>query len=809
MGRPPTKTPEILSVIGREKVSIADLPDLQIDFLSELRNSWQYTYERELSRDNLAEKLKITERETVVLEKATNILKVMLWIRKNWASMVLRDHEMLKSEIAECKKDFFYWADHWLYIHETRMTSYAMPTKLPFVMYPKQRETIKAMDEMFKSRQNVFIEKSRGVGISWGFDALILHKWLTIPGFRVSLGSANSDKVDVIGSSNPLFGKIRYMIYNLPHKLRPKTYENMAKSPNDKLRALLNPENSSEILGEIGDNIGRSGRYSMVIIDESQDIENPDLLDASLESTTFTRCDVGTPRGMNHFGQLRFSGRVHVETIGWWNDPRLNPKWKEGVPDYACAWRKYTELTKDPVIIAQEYDIDYQASVEGLVIEKEWIKSAVDFGLNWEGPRYGGFDLASSGKNKSVYIARTGPVAHLPREMAFRTSTEAIWGAVDQGEEDNIAMLSYDQDGIGESAYGQFATSERPIKFKLNGIHGNATPTKRMVENEGVRACDKYYNKRAELWMNLRQRFKNTYEVVTGIKFHAAGDCISIPNHTTLINQLSYPKKMYTNNGKIKVESKIDMRKRGLASPDYADALVYSFDVPNSEDSVVSNLDYTDKSNHFSNFYVDVNTGVWEYYISVYQHKDFSTSIVGGRWRPHKSVPMLQIYAEYSEANANAKDAVNLMLMNMRLTRDRVNQWVGNSEMMDGMTKGKVCPYHLYKKEGVILHKNWQDDPSGSVMTVSHMLQNNMMQIHTDCKVTMLQLSTWQSTNTGVDKSFGCAMALSQLVTRLKKRGYADILSGGRKPYNMGMVMNAEVTSDKLSIEEVLRKNFS
>jgi len=98
-----------------------------------------------------------------------------------------------------------------------------------------------------------------------------------------------------------------------------------------------------------------------------------------------------------------------------------------------CEWREYTELTKDPVIIAQEYDIDYQASVEGLVIEKEWIKSAVDFGLNWEGPRYGGFDLASSGKNKSVYIARTGPVAHLPREMAFRTSTEAIWGSCRPG----------------------------------------------------------------------------------------------------------------------------------------------------------------------------------------------------------------------------------------------------------------------------------------------------------------------------------------------------------------------------------------
>jgi hypothetical protein len=54
-------------------------------------------------------------------------------------------------------------------------------------------------------------------------------------------------------------------------------------------------------------------------------------------------------------------------------------------------------------------------------------------------------------------------------------------------------------------------------------------------------------------------------------------ELLSIPNDGSLINQMSQPITKYTTTGKILIESKDDMKKRGLSSPDDLDALVLSF----------------------------------------------------------------------------------------------------------------------------------------------------------------------------------------------------------------------------------------
>ena len=54
-------------------------------------------------------------------------------------------------------------------------------------------------------------------------------------------------------------------------------------------------------------------------------------------------------------------------------------------------------------------------------------------------------------------------------------------------------------------------------------------------------------------------------------------ELISIPNNPELIMQLSQPTVKYSSNGKLLIESKEDLKKRGLSSPDMADSLAYSF----------------------------------------------------------------------------------------------------------------------------------------------------------------------------------------------------------------------------------------
>ena len=58
---------------------------------------------------------------------------------------------------------------------------------------------------------------------------------------------------------------------------------------------------------------------------------------------------------------------------------------------------------------------------------------------------------------------------------------------------------------------------------------------------------------------------------------HPHHELISIPNDPQLISELSAPLFFYRDNGKLKIESKEDMRKRGVSSPNMADAVVISF----------------------------------------------------------------------------------------------------------------------------------------------------------------------------------------------------------------------------------------
>ena len=68
-----------------------------------------------------------------------------------------------------------------------------------------------------------------------------------------------------------------------------------------------------------------------------------------------------------------------------------------------------------------------------------------------------------------------------------------------------------------------------------------------------------YLNLRAELWWAMRD-------------WLTARDC-RLPEDDELIAELASPQYTYTSTGKLKIEAKEMMRKRGIKSPDKADAL--------------------------------------------------------------------------------------------------------------------------------------------------------------------------------------------------------------------------------------------
>lgn len=74
---------------------------------------------------------------------------------------------------------------------------------------------------------------------------------------------------------------------------------------------------------------------------------------------------------------------------------------------------------------------------------------------------------------------------------------------------------------------------------------------------------DQFENLKAEIYWNLRQAIKDKE--------------ISLPDDKELINQLCSIKYKFTRKGKIAIESKDDMKKRGQKSPDKADSLAIAY----------------------------------------------------------------------------------------------------------------------------------------------------------------------------------------------------------------------------------------
>ncbi len=88
-----------------------------------------------------------------------------------------------------------------------------------------------------------------------------------------------------------------------------------------------------------------------------------------------------------------------------------------------------------------------------------------------------------------------------------------------------------------------------------------------------------FANLKAELWWNLRMRFLRTHDHVENGVPYQEDQMISLIDvrDNALCNELTAPTFFITNNGKIAVESKVDMKRRGIESPNLADALVLSF----------------------------------------------------------------------------------------------------------------------------------------------------------------------------------------------------------------------------------------
>ena len=494
------------------------------------------------------------------LERAAAALEAM-------AGPSSADAASQREEMARCAADPCHFVDSWCRTFDPRLKG---EKTVPFKLYPIQADFLRWLADREAAQEDGLADKSRDMGATWLAVAYCVHGWLFRPGFSAGFGSRKLELVDSLGDPDSILEKARILLDNLPAWMRPPGYVREKHAGHCRF---VNPQNGATITGEGGDNIGRGGRKSIYFVDEAAFIARPKLVERSLSQTTNCRIDISTPNGPgNPFAQRRFSGAVKVFTLHWRKHPLKDERW------YAAMKARF-----DSVTVAQEIDIDYAASVEGVIIPAAWVRAAVGLRVGGKplaeavpgGRLAAGLDISESGSAETVLTPRRGPVVFPCIAWSRENTTQTAMRAREEAERLGVLCVAYESAGVGAGVRGTWDSSPDRLPFKALALATGSAPTNTRWP-DGRLSKQRFLNLRAELWWMARTRFERAYEFREKGIMHPPEDMISIPDDPELIAQLSMPLSEYTSDRRIKVESKEDMAKRGVKSPDRADSLVLS-----------------------------------------------------------------------------------------------------------------------------------------------------------------------------------------------------------------------------------------
>ncbi|EBB7891606.1 TerL protein [Salmonella enterica] len=470
----------------------------------------------------------------------------------------------------------------WGMTTDPRNLDYGLPVTIPFLLFPKQEEWIHWILERWRSRENGLTEKSREMGLSWTSVGLACSLCLFNKEMVIGFGSRKEEYVDSTGDPKALFWKARRFVETLPVEFRG-SWNGKKHAPYMRVEF---PDTGAIIKGEAGDNIGRGDRSTLYFVDEAAFLQRPQMIDAALSQTTRCRIDLSSVNGMaNPFAQKRHGGKIPVFTFHWTSDPRKDQAWY----DNECA------KIDDPVIVAQELDLNYLASVEGVLIPAEWVQAAIDahieLGIQPSGMRIGAMDVADEGRDKNACALRYGFLLDDVQEWSGKgsdiyESVVKVFGLCDDFGADEFR---FDEDGLGAGVRGDARAineqreAEDIAQITATPFRGSGSvfyPENEAVPGDNGRPArlnrDFFANAKAQAWWHLRKLFRNTYRARKGMDYDP-DQIISIngsmKNRDRLVTELSQPTWSKNTVGKILIDKQPD----GTKSPNLADAVMIAY----------------------------------------------------------------------------------------------------------------------------------------------------------------------------------------------------------------------------------------
>lgn len=167
-----------------------------------------------------------------------------------------------------------------------------------------------------------------------------------------------------------------------------------------------------------------------------------------------------------------------------------------------------------------------------------------------------GVDVARFGNDKSVVVLRKGLYSRV-LNVESKIDTVQLAGIVTTvARTHGVRAIFVDDNGVGAGVTDRLrSVGYEPYPVQFGGKAGSAH----------------YLNKRAECWGLMKAWLQSG---------------AAIPNDEKLLAELTSPQFSFTASNKLQLERKDDMKKRGLDSPDIADALALTFASPIGETAI-------------------------------------------------------------------------------------------------------------------------------------------------------------------------------------------------------------------------------
>jgi hypothetical protein len=232
------------------------------------------------------------------------------------------------------------------------------------------------------------------------------------------------------------------------------------------------------------------------------------------------------------------------------DDPRLDIAPRPYLISRRWVWDALHEMGEESPFWQSRVRGRFPDQAEDALISLAWLEAGKysdaepKEGDEW----YAGIDVAGPGDDETVLTVRHGSRVVLHRWWSTADPRGEVLAALAPYKERGITV-NVDVIGIGYN----FALHIADSGYTVNHINVGAAPQDK----------EKYANAKAEYDWGLRERFQ-------------AGDVVGITDETT-IGQLAGIRYKPTARGQTAIESKEDARKRGVKSPDRAEAVMLAF----------------------------------------------------------------------------------------------------------------------------------------------------------------------------------------------------------------------------------------